>query len=155
MQNIAPTEISTRLNVPISSVRNVLADPLFKSHVERMQDATDDTALTVRKRLAQMTVAALDRAEDILDPTTPNVPWPVVASVVKDVLDRNGFAAPTQVRHSHLHFTREDLERLRNEAILNGAQLPSHEVASDCSDSGCMDAEEFYDVPDEETVYAR
>lgn len=118
-------EIALRLDTTQDSIKTQLKDPLCKAHMTKLNYDADETALAVRKRLARLSVAAIERYEEILDQKSVDVPWPVVQSVAKDTLDRAGHKPPEKHEHSHAHFTIDDLKALRERAT---ARKPPRQV---------------------------
>jgi hypothetical protein len=123
-EGYAPHDIATRLHIPVSRVNTLLKDQLCQAYLQRLYDKADSHVIDVRKKLASLVVKAIDCQEQILTKYSEKaVPFNVVASVAKDVLDRNGYAAPTKVEHFHGHFTKNDLKELMEQAKAHGANI--------------------------------
>ncbi len=113
-QGFRAEEIAPKVDMALSTVRGIMADPLFKSYVESLDDRADDDVITTRKRLAEMNPIALDTIESMLSNT--DVPANVALRAAESVLDRNGYKPPDRVEHIHGHFTKKDIEDLKQRA---------------------------------------
>lgn len=114
-----PVEISTMLNMPISTIRNILADPMCKAHIERLTDSADTEVINVRRRLAEMNAKALATIDDLL--SHDDVSHSVQLKAAQDVLNRNGYAPIQTHQHMHAHLTGEDLAKMKARALASGA----------------------------------
>ncbi len=122
-----PVEIATMTGFAISTVRGILADPLCKAYIAQLNDVADAEIIDVRKRMIKMNHMALDRLEDILDPNSDNIPYPVIAKVAMDNLDRTGHQVVQRHQHMSVHLTKDDLAALKQRAIDAGASIPEAE----------------------------
>lgn len=120
-QGIKPSEISERLGINIGTVYLIRRDPLFKQALAKLDDEADKEIIDVRKRLAEMSLKAVDRLDNLLDSYDDKVSL----SASKDVLDRAGYKPPevTQNYHAHAHFTADDIEELKSRAAAAGAMV--------------------------------
>ena len=96
----------------VTSVYNILRDPMCQSYIDGLSDKADKSVVNVRETLATMNIDALSAIKDMLNPET-NAPHSVILNAAKDVLDRNGYKAPEQHEHLHGHFTAKDLADLQ------------------------------------------
>ncbi len=109
----SPVEIATITGVAISTVRGILADPLCKSAIEKLNDNADHQVVDVRKRLVEMNHTALDTLDDCMK---QEISPAVALSAAKDVLDRNGYVPVAKVDHTHLHLTPDELKGIKERA---------------------------------------
>lgn len=122
----APAEIATQVNLALTTVRGILADPICKAYIARLNDAADTEVISIRQRMINMNSKALDRLEDFLEPHS-DAPPAVVASVAKDNLDRTGHQIVQKHEHMSIHLTKNDLEDIKKRAIEAGACIPEGE----------------------------
>ena len=94
----------------IDRVYAILRDPMAKSFLAGLNDKADHAVLDTRKRLIQLEAKAMDRAEDILSDDSKAPPAAMV-SLIKDVLDRNGYKAPEKVEIKH------EFENMNNDEL--------------------------------------
>lgn len=111
-QGVEPKEIAARLDMSVATLYQIFADPLFKAHVDSLEDASDKATISARKILADGAVRAAGRIVDMVE--TPDEK--VALSAAKDVLDRTGYAAQTANFHAHLHMNSDDITRLKERA---------------------------------------
>lgn len=117
----SPVEISTMTGIAISTVRGILADPLCKAAIEKLNDNADNNTIDVRRRLSELNLKAINTVEECMD---QDMSMAVKLSAAKDVLDRNGYKPVEKINHSHLHLTADELASIkeRANAVMN---LPS------------------------------
>lgn len=108
------TEIADKLDMAVTTVYQILRDPLCKAFVNGLSDKANTSVIDVRKKLANMQGPALDVINSILTGGTATAPAAVRLAASKDVLDRNGHKPVERKEHLHGHFTAEDLVELRN-----------------------------------------
>ncbi len=109
----SPVEISTLTGVAIGTIRGVLADPMCKEFVSKLNDSADADVLDVRKRLVELNSMALDTIEDCMK---QEISPSVSLSAAKDVLDRNGYVPVAKVNTTHLHLTADELLGIKQRA---------------------------------------
>lgn len=121
-----PTEIAERLDMPISTIYGIRHDPLFKQEVERLNDLADSEVVDVRRKLAGMSVKAVERLDQLLDSHQEKIQL----DTAKDVLDRTGYAPKYQFdhRHTHMHFNDEKIQELKDRAKKAGAVVSDNEA---------------------------
>lgn len=115
-QGFKPKEISEKTGMGIDRVYAILRDPMAKSFIAGLNDKADDAVLDTRKRLIKLEAKAMDRAEDILGDDSKAPPAAMV-SLIKDVLDRNGYKAPekVEVKHEFENMNNDELdEQIKN-----------------------------------------
>lgn len=110
----SPTEIATMTGIAIGTVRGILADPLCKAAIEKLNDKSDEHSIDVRRRLSELNLKALNTVEECMD---QDISMAVKLSAAKDVLDRNGYKPVEKVNHSHLHLTAEELTSIKERAL--------------------------------------
>lgn len=127
------TEISTLMEMPLTTVRNILADPLLKSHVASLEDASDKQVVDARKVLADGAVRAAEKVVSLIDSYDEKVGL----SAARDVLDRSGYNPKQQFEHRHLHahLSREDIEELKSRAKRAGALAEEAEEAEESQET--------------------
>jgi len=123
-QGVAPKEIAARLEMSVATLYQIFADPLFKAHVDSLEDASDRATISARKILADGAIRAAERIVDMIE--TPDEK--LALSAAKDVLDRTGYAAQTANFHAHLHMNSDDIERLKERAKQLGIIAPKSEA---------------------------
>lgn len=111
-EKYTPAEIAQQTGMAISTVRGILADPLCKAHISKLQDESDREVVNVRKRLAEMSIKATDVLENLLGSFDEKVKL----ATARDVLDRAGYTPKFKHEHTHAHLTREDIESLKARA---------------------------------------
>ena len=126
-QGVAPKEIAARLEMSVATLYQIFADPLFKAHVDSLEDASDGAVISARKILADGAIRAAERIVDMIE--TPDEK--VALSAAKDVLDRSGYAAQTANFHAHLHMNSDDIERLKERAKQLGLVAPKEEAPNE------------------------
>lgn len=114
-EGLKPAQIADRVGMSVSTIYNILRDPLCKSYMNGLSDKADTRVVNVREKLAEMNGAALEAISDLLDKDT-SAPHSVILNAAKDVLDRNGYKAPEQHNHAHAVFTADDLKELTDRA---------------------------------------
>ena len=135
VEGFSVQDIADMREMNIQSVYAILRDPLCKAHIAKLQDAADETAIDVRKRLVEMNKKALDKIEDCLD--REEVPFATGLKAAESVLDRNGYAPPKQdTSQLHLHVTSEDLNELK-ERMRKAKQRGQGHIVDDPSE--CID----------------
>lgn len=112
-------EIASQMDMPLSTVRNILADPLFKSHVASLDDASDEKVIDARKVLADGAVMAAQKVVELVNSYDEKLGL----SAARDVLDRTGYSPKQEYQHKHLHahLSSEDIEALKSRAKQAGA----------------------------------
>jgi hypothetical protein len=116
-----PNSIAEQLDMPVQTVYQIQRDPLYKSHLANLSDSVDTEAIRVRKELAMLSLPAVRALRDLI--TFEDMPPAVILGAAKDILDRNGYAAPKTVNMNHTVLTGDDLARLRERAISAGATI--------------------------------
>jgi len=119
-------EIATRTNTPITTVRNILSDPICKAYISKLNDAADVEVISVRKRLIQMNSMSLNAIEEILNPINGVSPS-VVLAAAKDNLDRTGHQIVQKHQNISVHLTKDDINDIKQRAINAGACIPEAE----------------------------
>ena len=118
----APAEIATRTGYKLGTVRGILSDALCKAYIQSLSDVADVEIVNIRKRLINMNNLALDRVQEILERKT-DIPWPVVATMVKDNLDRSGYAPVQRNINMTMELTPEDIAGIKERARSAGATI--------------------------------
>ena len=114
-QGFTPQEIATRTGGKVAGVYAILRDPLCQSFIQGLDDKADQQVLSTRQRLHAMEDKALDRAGELLEPEAKIAAAPLI-TLIKDVLDRNGYKAPEKHEHTVAHLTFDDIRQLRERA---------------------------------------
>ncbi len=116
----APAEIATQTQLALATVRGILADPLCKAYIARLNDTADEEIISVRKRMINMNTKALDRIEDMLEPYS-EVPPATVLAAARDNLDRTGHQVVQKHQSMSVHLTKDDLTEIKERAKAAGA----------------------------------
>lgn len=111
-EKFTPAEIAQQTGMALATVRGILADPLCKAHIDKLQDEADTQVVDVRKRLAEMSI----KATDVLDQVLDSLEEKNKLAAAKDVLDRAGYTPRFKHEHIHAHLSREDIESLKARA---------------------------------------
>jgi hypothetical protein len=82
--------------------------------IKRFQDEADSQVIDVRKRLADMSVHALDVIENIL--RDGSAPASTQLKAAEGVLDRNGYSPVQRSENITAHLSKEDLEDIKRRA---------------------------------------
>jgi len=114
-QGFNTKEIAERTGTSLTRVYAILSDPLCKGYMEGLNDKADKMVLTTRQRLLDLESDALDRAAEILSEDSQAPAGPMV-TLIKDILDRNGYKAPEKHAHVHTHMTLDDIRELARKA---------------------------------------
>ena len=115
-------EIAKRLGVSESFIYNVLSSPLSRDHLEMMQQVQDAEVLEIKRRIATIAPKAVEMLNEIL--MTQDATYSVKLQAAKDILDRAGYSPVRKLdsRHLHSYLTKEDLDELREKAVLAAIQ---------------------------------
>lgn len=139
-QGIKPTEIAERIGMDVGTVYLIRRDPLFKQALAKLDDEADEEIIDVRKKLAEMSIKAVDKLDNLIDSHDDKVS--LKAST--DVLDRAGYKPPevTKNYHAHAHFTSDDIEELKSRAASAGAMVKEADeesfIEAKNHSSGCL-----------------
>ena len=110
-QGFEAAEIAQRLGNSVDTVRRTLRDPLCKGFIDGLMDRADEDVVDVRKRLVSMNAMALDAFDRILKEGT-EAPFAVQFNAAKDLMDRNGYKAPSvhEVNHKISQIPDDELD---------------------------------------------
>lgn len=120
-----PVEIAEQMEMSISRVRVILADPMCKAHISHLSDKADNGTINIRKKFSELAVKAVDTIEDLL--TYDNVNDSVKFKAAQDVLNRAGYAPVQESRHLSVHLTSDDLKEMKRRALAQGAIISDAE----------------------------
>jgi len=126
-QGLRTVEIAERLGISDTTIRCIMCDPIFKAHLNGLEDASDRATIDARKILADGAIRAAERIVELIE--VPDEKVSLQAS--KDVLDRTGYAAQTANFHAHIHMNTDEIERLKDRARQLGIVAPKSEEPSD------------------------
>lgn len=132
-----PAQIAYDMKMHIATVSALIKDPLFRAHIDRLNDSVDVAVIDVRAELVKKQEPALAVYDDILK--NDGVPFAVQLNAAKDILDRTGFAVVKDHRHLHAVLTADDLNDIKARAKASGY------LANDPED----DAIEVFELPQE------
>lgn len=105
----------------ISSVRN---SPIIKDELALMNASADTEVITLQTRVSKLAPKALENIEECINKGTVNndpVDVKLILAECNKVIDRD-MGKPSQnitSQNTHLHFTPEDLDRIKTDAMKN------------------------------------
>jgi hypothetical protein len=122
-------DIAHDLSISPSMVSYVRNSPVVKDRLEIMKGARDADTIDLAKRIRENAPIALRLLEDIIEGEVLTasgerleVPVGMRAKEANNMLARAGYGPITNVKGQHLHghFTREDIEEIKNRARKDG-----------------------------------
>lgn len=114
-----PGEVCEAYGYSPSHVTKILESPLFQAEVARIEAQAEESAVSVREDLQQMSLRAIEVLDEALD--TPVADWQDRSRRIDaafGVLDRAGYGKkeqPSEHRHLHLH---AEVKKMSDEELL-------------------------------------
>jgi len=119
-------DIAQDLGITPKNVSDVLNSELAKEQMELLQLSRNDATSDVQGQIAEVSPTALsilraviERTEEMISADPTYIPTPHATKIAMDNLDRAGYGAVkrTEERHSHMHFTLAEVERMKENAL--------------------------------------
>lgn len=117
-RKITYSEIADVVDCTEQMVYYTLNSDLAKKKINTLQRAADDAALDAMEKLHELAGYSVHKLEEIL--FDPNTSEKLRARVAQDILDRTGNKKPERHEHAHGHFTKEDVEEMKQRARKTG-----------------------------------
>jgi len=114
------TEIARALNVSKAMVSYTKNSKVVQKQLDLMRGARDAETIDVAIRIRDICPGALDLLEDIIDERGELGGVNLAARTAESMLDRGGYAAPKRVEALVAHFTSEEIEELKKQALESG-----------------------------------
>lgn len=129
------SEIAKALNVTPVMVSYTRNSKVVRKQLDLMNAARDAETIDVSRRIRENGPAALELLEDIIEDHGETHGIALAARTAESMLDRGGYEAPKRIEGVVAHFTGEEIEELKKQALESGR------------DSGMViDAEEVEEV---------
>ena len=114
------SEIAKALNVTPVMVSYTRNSKVVQKQLDLMRGARDAETLDVAIRIRENAPAALALLEDIVDDRGDTYGIALAARTAESMLDRGGYAAPKKLEGIIAHFTKDEIEELKRQAVESG-----------------------------------
>lgn len=111
-----PVEIAARTETKLSTVYQILRDPLAKSFLAGLNDRADSQVLATKQELARLQLPAVKTYEELLE--SPATPATVLRQAAKDILDFNGHKPVEKRLNANATLTSQDISDLKQRMLL-------------------------------------
>lgn len=129
-------EIAEAVGCTEQMVCYTLNSEIAKEKIRTLQEGADDAAMDTMEKLHELAGYSVQKLEKIL--LSPSTPQKLRARVAQDILDRTGNKKPTRHEHAHGHFSKEDIEEMKQRAKKTGnvEEASAEVVAEEETESG-------------------
>ena len=111
------TEIAKALNVTPVMVSYTRNSKVVQKQLDLMSAARDADTLDIAIRIRENGPAALTLLEDIIGDRGATYGIALAARTAESMLDRGGYAAPRKIDAVVAHFTKDEIEELKRQAV--------------------------------------
>jgi len=113
-------EIARALNVSQAMVSYTRNSKVVKQQLDLMRAARDADTIDISKRIRENAPTALALLEDIIEDHGDTYGYALAAKTAESMLDRGGYAAPKRLEGVVAHFTKDEIEDLKRQALESG-----------------------------------
>jgi len=113
-------EIAKALNVSQAMISYTRNSKVVQKQLDLMTAARDADVIDVSKRIRENGPSALAYLEDIIEDRGETYGHALAAKTAESMLDRGGYAAPKRVEGVIAHFTKDEIEELKKQAVESG-----------------------------------
>ena len=112
--------IARALGVSPQMVSYTRNSKVVQNQLAIMRGARDAETLDISKRIRENAPKALELLEHIIEDHGETYSMALAAKTAESMLDRGGYAAPKKFEGLVAHFTKEEIEQLKSEAVDEG-----------------------------------
>lgn len=111
-------QIGEKVGVTKQTVNHVLNSKLGQLKIKKMQQHLDSVAMENMEKVHELAKLSLMELEEML--LDPNTDPKLKTRIAQDMLDRDGTKKPEKHEVAHAHFTKGDLEEIKERANQTG-----------------------------------